>query len=1586
MRKYYLLLSFLGFLLFSAGIHAQTENAMRNIHQKSKVVRKTNPKRMSLSKTTQTGVLTQQSQKQHVATKAYQPKKMYGYLVYDDVLYDLSLCYFNFNDLSTIHILDMGTQYYPDLACGAFGNGLYYYYGCDDEAYAKFFASVDLETNERTILNDYELEDYFIAYDMTYDYSTHTMYALVSTDDGDTSTLATIDLTNGKMETIADLDDYYVALAATYDGTLYGMSLSGDLYALDKEDGTPQFVLETGIVSDYIQSQSMDFDHTDESLYWSSYVYHEVEDYYESAFIKIDIENKTVEDLGVIGNNAEICGLYIPFVRNSLNSPTEASEVSLAPDSNGGNSAVLSWKNPETTLNEDPLTELTKVEIYRNNALIKTFDHPEPGASLSYEDQEVETGLYTYKIIAHNSAGEGVPAMATGFIGHDVPAAVTNLLLTKENERTGKLTWEVPVTGLHGGWIDQSSLAYNITRYPDMKTVANEHPTNEFIDPNLTSLNNYYYTVEAVTSDGKGGITESNTVLIGQALTLPYKASFTIAEAGKWEIIDGNNDGKTWTFDNFLADYFFKDAPDGAYCFGANEGADEWLITSPMTLEGSKSYKLSLNTQVSTKGENATLEITAGKRTDITTHKLITTLEISNFTPEEKKVSIVGLENGEYTIGLHLKTNDHSMTRITQFEVDKCTASYASGIVSSGQQPLNGVLVQVKAKNKEVIAEAKTNAKGEYTLPYIEKGTYFLCATSAGYEYLERELVIDEPEILKIDMELTKTDEIVLNGKVENEKKMPLATVSIVLRGAMNYQATTKEDGTFEIPNVAIGKYRLIAYKNGYEQHASDIELSADKQLNVITLTHKVLAPSEVSVRTDHAHPVISWKEPVDKMTFRYDNGKQTSDFGINGGDYYSVAGSVYRQPVKLTAASWFTIDDGYDDHDYVNLFIFDLDKNGEPTHRILCNVDGIKNNNGSWTTYAFEEPVDCPNGFIVALSVDDGYIALGATDGDETYPFLPETQCSSRDFENKAFYYLEELDYNNIFMIRAEGIPTGAPMKHPAKVIGSDKRKSKLGIEEHRLYSRQPKSETARNERRTSVADSQVYPLYNVYRLKAGEEAETEKWTLLTQQPVAAFTFTDEDWNTLSQGYYKYAVQAVYTENRLSETALSEAIGKEVHTSIVYNITTNVSGTSAEGTSVKLTGDKSSYTETADASGKVTFNHVLKGTYHISARLKGCKEYAHEADYSEEATYTADIKLLENITVPHNLTVNKSNEEHIYQLSWNEFSVEDDFENHPDFAINSPGEAGWQYIDGDGSVTKGFKDGSTGEWYQFENMFSPMAFIVFNPSAVEPTMEKEFQAHSGSKFLACMGGEIANDDYLISPELDGSDSFILKFFALSYDGNDRMEVGYSFNGMESEEFVWNSGIISVNAAKEWREYSFEMPAGVRYVAIRCISLSPMIFMIDDVCITSDKETSQAATEGLGAHEYEIYLDGQKVATQRGISYRFANLKDGKHIAGVKAVYQSGISEMATTEFESIGTGIQKESNEEVILYPNPVKDDLYVKGETVSIEIYNINGVLTGTYDSPTKIALNHLDDGVYTARIITKKGISMKKIIIRK
>lgn len=65
--------------------------------------------------------------------------------------------------------------------------------------------------------------------------------------------------------------------------------------------------------------------------------------------------------------------------------------------------------------------------------------------------------------------------------------------------------------------------------------------------------------------------------------------------------------------------------------------------------------------------------------------------------------------------------------------------------------------------------------------------------------------------------------------------------------------------------------------------------------------------------------------------------------------------------------------------------------------------------------------------------------------------------------------------------------------------------------------------------------------------------------------------------------------------------------------------------------------------------------------------------------------------------------------------VSWNNpepvNGVFDDFEAHPDFVINSPGTANWQYIDADNQETYTWTSAD------FPNQGQRMAFIVFNPS-----------------------------------------------------------------------------------------------------------------------------------------------------------------------------------------------------------------------------------------------------------------------------
>ena len=72
--------------------------------------------------------------------------------------------------------------------------------------------------------------------DMSYDYSTKTMYAISVLNDAYTQ-LFTIDLNTAESKLVADLDRRFFTLACTYEGQLYGISFEGDFCKIDKTNG-----------------------------------------------------------------------------------------------------------------------------------------------------------------------------------------------------------------------------------------------------------------------------------------------------------------------------------------------------------------------------------------------------------------------------------------------------------------------------------------------------------------------------------------------------------------------------------------------------------------------------------------------------------------------------------------------------------------------------------------------------------------------------------------------------------------------------------------------------------------------------------------------------------------------------------------------------------------------------------------------------------------------------------------------------------------------------------------------------------------------------------------------------------------------------------------------------------------------------------------------------------------------------------------------------------------------------------------------------------------------------------------------------
>lgn len=249
--------------------------------------------------------------------------------------------------------------------------------------------------------------------------------------------------------------------------------------------------------------------------------------------------------------------------------------------------------------------------------------------------------------------------------------------------------------------------------------------------------------------------------------------------------------------------------------------------------------------------------------------------------------------------------------------------------------------------------------------------------------------------------------------------------------------------------------------------------------------------------------------------------------------------------------------------------------------------------------------------------------------------------------------------------------------------------------------------------------------------------------------------------------------------------------------------------------------------------------------------------------------------------------------------LSWNEPDIndmsyeeyEENFETGEDWQFEF---SGWTFIDRDGGVMGAF------DMVQIPDMTpadTETNFFVFNCAGTN--FPETWDAHSGTKYLACIYNynEVQNDDWAISPRLFGKEQEI-SFYAKSYNYNylEDFEVLYTTEDFDADNFD-ASKFISVGKKMQiesnWKKYTFQLPDGAKYFAIRCISNDAMMLMIDDVTYIPD-----AGADGIAHMGYNVYRDGERInsAFVEEASYFDPVAVGSDHTYHVTAVYDLGES------------------------------------------------------------------------------------------
>ena len=135
---------------------------------------------------------------------------------------------------------------------------------------------------------------------------------------------------------------------------------------------------------------------------------------------------------------------------------------------------------------------------------------------------------------------------------------------------------------------------------------------------------------------------------------------------------------------------------------------------------------------------------------------------------------------------------------------------------------------------------------------------------------------------------------------------------------------------------------------------------------------------------------------------------------------------------------------------------------------------------------------------------------------------------------------------------------------------------------------------------------------------------------------------------------------------------------------------------------------------------------------------------------------------------------------------------------------------------------------------------------------------------HSSSGPTSSYGGNTGNyafrfyytanyPQYLISPELDDNDGVNLTFYAARYSSDypETFKVGYSLTTNDPTEFTWGSEVTctTIYGSGAYQEYSYDFPAGTKYVSIACTSNDQFYLFVDDITVTAT-EPAPAPTPG----------------------------------------------------------------------------------------------------------------------------------------
>lgn len=1479
-----------------------------------------------------------------------------------------------------------------------------------------------------------------VAASFCYDYQTGTMYAGNNLQGGG-SALQTIDLENGNIKKVADFtfdgrpswvpegnnfDGVMSGICMTYDGDMYGVSYWAGLYKIDKNTGACSYVgplkglpedATSGMISlQYTGACDLFYDNNTDKMYLTMYQH----PYYGgigSGYGLYEIDPKTGAATYLQERTSETnytCN-SIPFSIAEASAPAKVQDITVTRGDNGALTATLAWTNPVKTYGRGgSLESIESVVIFRDGVEVNKIENTTPGAAHTWTDTNISSrGMYSYRIVCYNDAGAGDRVTISKYIGPGNPMPVTDAKVVASGENA-LVSWTAPTVGKLDSWIDVNDLTYDIMRLPDNVQVAESFKGTSFTDTTLPTIGKYSYAITPKTGGHTGDAVQTVAVVLGPAIQIPATIGFeSLDQFNLWTVHDLNANYYKW---GYTSGNYPTYVP-GAYISYAYDqiAASDMLISPYIKFEAGKHYKLTFDAIPSNVKIPETLDIMFSKNTDYAQQDSVT--EFNFYSDQAGQVHSLRAnlpvvdKDSTYHVGFYYRSYmaaNYGLL-INNVNIAEDHEGYISGIVKDAAgKPIEGAQLIVNAGE----FTATSDAKGKYTLSYLPEGTYTVEVKKLGYYDATSTATVTELTTTPLDITMTTLPLYTVSGTVKDVAGDPVADATVEVSGYNSYMTSTGADGKFSISGVyENANYAVTLTKNKLMTTRKSFSLAADTDLGDIVMEDNIKAPKSVEATEseDRSTVTVNWTAPAnDPAWVRYDDGQPSTYVGIDGAGNNATFGIIDTTPSTLYGVQFYLgATTQVTQHYSVYVRVFGLDANGLPDgNNKLYENTYVPVTDDAWNTFNLPAAIDAPNGYYVAIS-HYSFAGIGIDGAGDTanYPFKQGVNCFTNDYTSGKWFFLESQSANlrHNFMMRAYAAPYTVPEDETtANTQRMPRFISSPAAEDNITLDAVPATKPAAEPATTGMSKTvQSRVRYNVYRFATTDVDNESAWKLLAEK-TADKTLTDNEWKDLAAGSYYYAVKAAYTGDKLSDATLADSIGNKMSAAVTFRIKTNTPENEAFGARVFMIagGGAHVYETVVGDDGIATFSNVWKTKYSVTVSLDGFNSVTKDYDFTSGDDFTHDIELKENCIKPYNLAIEDIPENASSKLFiWNYADMfSDSFEGHSDFAVNSPGQIGWQYIDGDGKETGAMY------YYEWENQFAPMAYMVWNPRSTTPSMYDDFysmHANTGDKCLTAWatGDGTQNDDWIITPTLHFQSDFVFSFYAKSSDYNylESFRVLYSTTDTKPESFIILQD--STDVYSYYQKYSYNVPKEAKYVALQCCSNGKRIFFVDDIVYGLPEAVGAAtgyapawapapkrisrmpALEGA----YEVYLDGNKVADTDDTEYLYENLTNGKHTAGVIASYTSGKTEMSTIDFNvSYDTGISVVASSEFRMSVDGRR--LTIQGEHGAVKAFAANGAAGNvTRISDSVYSLATMSAGVCIITVDTANGQKTLKVVLK-